>query len=56
MEGFFSLEGWLREIAARKRGEGRIGSDQIMALCTKEMIACVIKLFFMMIEMPISLL
>lgn len=46
MEGFFSLEGWLREIAARKRGDGRIVSDQIMALCTKQMIARVSKFSF----------
>lgn len=56
MEGFFSLEGWLREIAARKRTEGRIEADQTIALCMKEQIARVIKFFFLMIEMPISLL
>lgn len=33
MEGFFSLEGWVREIAARKRCEGRIRADQTIALC-----------------------
>lgn len=45
MEGFFSLEGWLREIAARKRGDGRIGSNQIMALSTEEKIVRVLKSF-----------